>query len=157
MTAIILGLAAFWVPIVGSIIEGHNPYAALVERIQTGALATFGFVILADGLGTAISALKSGTNITAAGIRGVIGSIAIILLTLNIVLIISKPGESVVVIWFHIILTIFAIICASYLYCFRTSDWEEGVSKIKEQEDNHVDALKSGVVSIKNDDDGVAL
>jgi hypothetical protein len=116
-------------------------------------------VILADGLATTLVAVNAGRNITAAGIRGLMGVFALILAFVSVaVLVVPNNGQiSSGFIFFQFILALLAILSASYLYCFRSSDWEKSVGDVKQEQEEEIENLAKTATSKTSDDTGVRL
>ncbi len=159
LIANIVGLTGIWLPLFLGWYRGNPNGPSLEGLIASGALATFSIVILADGIATSL-ATKGGINHTAAGIRGVAGALALIVVLLDTALVfagISLTKDEHPHIGFQIFLTVIAILLASYLYCFRSSDWEKSVEEIKEKEDKEVAALGANASAKTNDGSGARL
>ena len=138
--------------------RGNAVSPVFQQLVESGALASFSVVILADGIATSMSAI-GGSNMAAAGIRGQAGAGAIILLMLQAVILYNelspRDGEHpkhVV----QILLTVFAIGWASYLYCFRFPDWEKTCAEVKKEEEDDVEKMKNAAQNKANDGKGVA-
>lgn len=159
IVAMLLGLAGFWLPLLLRYARDGSHSQFFDCYIRGGNLASFSIVILADGLATTLVAVNAGRNFTAAGIRGLVGVFALILMMLNVaVLVYSDQGQvSFGFVIFQSTLTILAILSASYLYCFRSSEWEKSVGDIQKQEDKEVEHLAKVAASKTADDTGVRL
>ena len=161
IVAIVLGLAGFWLPpLLLAFFKDGNASIAIENYVYAGGLASFSIVILADGIASNLITVKAGSNLTAAGIRGIAGSIALILVFIQVgVLIIESVSntENHISIYFHLFMTFLAIIISSYLYCFRFPDWEKGVEKVREEEDKEVEDLGSSAKNKTADEEGIKL
>lgn len=157
--AIILGSSGVWIPAMGSIIGGNTEGAKLILRnlIKTGNLASFSIVILSDGLAAALATVGAASNIKAAGIRGILGIIAFILMIFQVIILTCCQYGPIVPL-FQIILTFLAILVACYFYCFRFPLlWEKGLDKIKKEQDEQVENLGKDAQSKTSTDEGVKL
>ena len=154
IVANVVGLAGFWLPLGVQWYRGGAASLTIVDLVASGSLATFSIVILADGIATSLATV-GGLNPTAAGIRGLAGALALLVVVIQGVILsagMSLTSEDHPHIWVSIGLTLSAIILASYLYCFRSSEWEKSVEQIKEQEDKEVGDL--GASAAEKTDDG---
>jgi hypothetical protein len=160
LVANVIGLAGFWLPLLLLYCSG-KPSTLVFERlIQAGALASFSVVILADGIAANLVTLGAGSNITALGIRALITIIAIIITVIQVGFIAAEhtlTANAHVFISFHLVFTGLAILCATYLYCFRFPSWEKGVAEMKREEDQEVNDLAKEAQSKSADAKGVRL
>jgi hypothetical protein len=158
IVAIILRLSGFWLPILLHWIIDDTWYKYFEVYLTTGHLASFSIVILADGIATTLVAVNAGRNVTAAGIRGLIGVFALILAFINVAILVCPITKlSNGFIYFQVVITLFAIFMSSYLYCFKSSEWEKSVGDIKKEEDKEVENLGKSAKSITADNAGVKL
>lgn len=159
IVAIFFGLAAFWLPLLLEVVKHGAPSQVFQNYIKSGNLASFCIVILADGLATTLVAVNAGRNVTAAGIRGLLGVAALILFVTNVGLLLVTQSDIVPnsFIVFEFIITALAVLAASYLYCFRSSEWEKSVGDVKRQEDEEVERLSQAATSQSGDGTGVRL
>jgi Ca2+/Na+ antiporter len=107
----------------------------LFNLVNSGGLAVFSVILLADGVAAAIVAEKNiaekkpaGTSQTATGIRGMISIFAIVLVVIQVAVIgnvQSPPIQSYFTYNFEVTVTWMATILACYLYCFRSEKWEQ--------------------------------
>lgn len=159
IVAIFLGLSGFWLPLLLHYVRDGTHVQFFDSYLRAGSLASFSIVILADGLATTLVAVNAGRNITAAGIRALMGVFALILAFVSVaVLVFPKDGQvSFGFVLFQFILTFLSILSASYLYCFRSSEWEKSVSDLKKEQDKEVENLAKRAASKTSDDTGVRL
>ncbi|MCK4860047.1 MAG: hypothetical protein KAS87_05770 [Candidatus Omnitrophica bacterium] len=159
LVANMLGLAGFWLPILLVYISGREISNVFINLMKAGSLASFSVIILADGIAALFATVGTGTNIKAAGIKGLFGIVALllVLISVGILVIIHIEGPNDISLGFQIFLTILAILIASYLYCFRFPDWEKSVDDAKKKEDKEVDALGKKAQVQLADDHGVKL
>ncbi|MEW5804996.1 MAG: hypothetical protein AB1847_23160 [bacterium] len=158
--AIVFGLAGFWLPLlVEALKESGSPWQVFQNNLKGGNLASFSVVILADGLATVFVAVNAGRNITAAGIRALFSVVALLLFVTNVVVLGISHSSDVPTkfIVFQFIITGLAIILASYLYCFRSTDWEKSVGEVRVTQDKEVEKLAKDATAISKDDKGVKL
>lgn len=160
IVAIILGLSGFWLPPLLIHFKGEDAILAVQNYVFAGGLASFSIVILADGIASNLVAVKAGSNITAAGIRGIAGSLALILVFIQVGVLIAESignNNNHISIYFHFFMTALAVVISSYLYCFRFPDWEKGVEKVKEEEDQEVEDLGKSAKNKTADEEGIKL
>jgi hypothetical protein len=160
LVANVIGLAGFWLPLLVLYCTG-KPSDLIFERlIQAGTLASFSIVILADGIATSLVTFGAGSNVTALGIRAVITILAIIIAIIQVAFIAAEhtqTGGVHVFISFHLVFTGLAILCATYLYCFRFPSWEKGLAEMSREEDQEVNNLAKEAESKSADAKGVKL
>jgi len=152
----VVGLAGFWLPLILVLAEGKSAYDSFQSLLNAGVLASFGVVILADGVAATLVVVKGGSNITAAGIRGLTGGFAILFTLVEVGVLVRLAGGTTISFYFQMIVTILSMVLASYLYCFRSPDWEKGVDDVKKEEDQEICQLTQQAVS-RQIDDGVRL
>jgi hypothetical protein len=159
IVAIFLGLSGFWLPLLLHYVRDGTHVQFFNGYLRAGNFASFSIVILADGLATTLVAVNAGRSITAAGIRGLMGVFALILAFVSVaVLIIHSEGQpSVGFVLFQFALTFLAILSASYLYCFRSSEWEKSLDAAKKEQDEEVENLAKTAAAKTSDDTGVRL
>ncbi len=155
----VLGLSGFWLPVFLAWYRGADVNAVYTQVIQTGTLASFSMVILADGIATTLSVF-GGSNITAAGIRGLAGAGALLLLILQGGILYAglspHAGEHPKYV-IQMMFTALAILCAAYLYCLRFPDWEKSCAEAKAEQDTEVEDLEKAATEKKDDGTGVGL
>lgn len=156
--AIVLGSSGVWMPVILFILGGNTEGAKLIfsNLIKTGNLASFSIVILADGLAAALATVGAASNIKAAGIRGILGIIAFILMMLQVA-ILTYCQYGLILPKFQIILVILAILVACYFYCFRFPSWEKSLDEVEKEQDKQVDKLSREAQSKTTTDEGVKL
>lgn len=162
IVAIGFGLCGLWVRLLVLSIE--EPASLTSQNlIRVGILAPFVIIILADGIASMLGSVNAGSNQTAAGIRKVIGSIALIIVIIQVIVfsiiqykMITQDNVYTPVV-LQVIITFFAILIAIYLYCFRFQDWEKDVGEVYTEETEEVDGLGGKALSQKNDGKGVKL
>jgi len=107
-----------------------------------------------------LAAVRSGTNITAAGLRGLAAIAALTILFTQVGVLgtaVSLSPADHLVAWAQVLIASLAVLIACYLYCFRTGSWEKGVEVLTTTESAHVDALGETSQSIAKDDEGAKL
>jgi hypothetical protein len=159
IVANVVGLSGIWLPLWLDWYRGSSQGPSFAVLVASGSLATFSIVLLADGIATSL-ATKGGLNFTAAGIRGVAGACALLVVLLDSALIfagLSPSKDDHPRIGFQIFLAIVAIALASYLYCFRSADWEKSVEQVKETEDREVKQLSEAANLKTSDGSGAKL
>ncbi len=160
VVANVLGLAGFLLPIFLSWTRSgltHDVYLALVRG---GSLASFSVVLLAEGIASALVAQGAGSNPVAAGLRGLVSVVALMVVMVQVAFLVVQseitnglmPSPTS-----QIFVTLIAIACASYLYCFRFASWEKGVESVREEDDQAVQDLAKSAQGATTDDKGVKL
>lgn len=144
-----VGLAGFWLPLMLGWARGEEVMPFCARLLSAGTTASACVAILAEGLLAVLTAEKTGSNVPALGLRGIAGGLA----TLLIILLVGILGaESAFLAGphlsssFHIVLTVVAMLAASYLYCFRDPTWEpavRGVDEARAKEELDIDHLSS--------------
>ncbi len=159
LAAVVLGLAGFWLPVLLLVSCGNLEGAKLAFKNMTSAgnLASFSVVILADGIAASLVAVGAGSNITAAGIRGVVGIIALLLVIIQVGFLVACQIMGSISIGFQVITTVLAVLLATYIYCFRFASWEKGVDETKKEEDKEVKNLSKEAESKSKTNLGVKL
>lgn len=159
LVAIVLGLSGFWLPLILRFFGDGTHRVFFDSYLKAGNLASFSIVILADGLATTLVAVNAGRNITAAGIRGLTGVFALIIAFISVAVLIVPPSNhiSTTFVAFQFVVTFLAILSASYLYCFRSSEWEKSVGDVKKEQDEEVEKLAKVAAAKTSDDAGVRL
>jgi hypothetical protein len=102
----------------------------------------------------------TGSNLVAAGIRGLVSVLALLVAGIQVVFLVvqgmitdgSTPAPLA-----QIIVTLLAILFASYLYCFRFASWEKDVEAVREADDQAVQDLTESAQQVTTDDKGVKL
>jgi hypothetical protein len=158
--AVVVGLSGFWLPILLTWSRDKDAYALSMNLINAGSLASFSVVLLAEGLAGALVATGAGTNLVAAGLRGLVSVLAFVvvviqvgfLATLGTITDGSTPSPNP-----QFLFTALAISCASYLYCFRFASWEKNVDSVRKQDDQAVEDLAQSAQQASRDDEGVLL
>jgi hypothetical protein len=144
-----LGLTGFWLPVFLSWARSETAGALFRQLLYAGTLASFCIAVLAEGLAGLLLAEKSGSTTTAAGIRGIVGAwviglIIVLVGTMGVETSTTVASPSHVTVWVHLLLGILAVSTGAYLYCFRSSPWEERVKSVEEakaEEDRQVNKL----------------
>lgn len=157
-SAFVIGLACIWAPIFVGLIRGEELWGSFVRILATGSAASFCVVTLADGLGNMIGVTGTGRTKTTANIRAVAASLSVLLIVLNVILMAGNfPSNSNRFICIQTTLIPVSMFLASYLYCFRGVDWEQGVEAVAQAEDNSIAALTNATTNRVSDDSGVTL
>lgn len=156
----VFGLSGFWLPLLLLGMRGEPIAPALDSLVQSGSLASFSVVLLAEGIAAVLITVGAGANPAAAGLRALAGCVGFVLVLIQVGVLAAAhvaPGPKQVSPSFHAVLTIFSIILACYLYCFRQTDWERGVDAVTEEEDEDVSRLGTSAAAQSADDKGVKL
>lgn len=159
IVANVFGLAGFLLPILFCWTRSKDTHAVFISSIKAGTLASFSVVLLAEGIASALVAIGAGKNVVAAGIRGLISVLALLVAMIQVGLLVVQSlitDESIPSPIFQVCVTLAAILFASYLYCFRFGAWEKGVESIREEDDNAVTKLEIAAQG-KTEDKGVKL
>lgn len=161
LVAIVIGLAGVWLPLLILYFSQRPVYATFQNIVNAGSLASFCVVILSEGVASNLVARKTGSSITAIGIRALFSILGFILALIGIGVIIAQNlshNKSNVSIGFQLVLTALVILLASYLYCFRFPAWgERDVDSVRDREDREVRDLTERAEFQKTDDAGVKL
>lgn len=159
LVAIVLGLSGFWLPLLISIVTYSETSAVFQNLMIAGNLPIFSIVILAECVAALIVAMGTGSNIVAAGMRGIMSTIAMVVLVVQVCILQVHSGSKniTVSVAFEFGATILTILLASYLYCFRFSSWEKSVSSIKDDEEKEVSKLAREAQAKATDEEGIKL
>jgi hypothetical protein len=161
LVANVFGLSGFWLPILLLSQRGGATDTAFQHLMNAGSLASFSVVLLADGVAATLVVVGGGSNLNAAGIRGLAGFFALLVAVIQVgVLVVEStmtPNVTHTSYTFQFVITGIAVFLASYLYCFRSPSWEIGVNKVKEEEDRQVTELGKEAESRSADETGVKL
>lgn len=160
IVANVFGLAGLLLPLLFNLSRGKSSCDIWDSALRGGTFYSFGVVLLAEGIAAAAVAVKSGTNLVAAGLRGLVSVLAFGLALVQVAFLGmqslvsdgSMPSGA-----FTGILTTLTILCASYLYCFRFASWEKGVREVLKKEERDVEKLKKSAPAENKDDEGVKL
>ncbi|MGH9796131.1 MAG: hypothetical protein ACRD5G_15290 [Candidatus Acidiferrales bacterium] len=160
MVANIVGLAGFLLPILLTWSRNKDTYAVFVSLIGAGSLASFSVVLLAEGIAGALVATGTGTNLIAAGLRGLVSVLALLVVLVQMMFLVAHavitdgfPPSPL----FQVLVTMLGILCATYLYCFRFASWEKGVESVRKEDDQSVQQLAKSAQETTTDDKGVKL
>ncbi len=145
--AFIIGSIAIWIPLFINKISNKT----FIYYIGTN-IATFNIVILSERLAETISTVGGSNSKKTAGIRSLFSAVAILLIIVN-AFFSFFPITSYVL----NIVTLIVILLASYMYCFKSADWEENADKIVKQENDDVSELSKKAGNVKSYDKGVRL
>lgn len=155
------GLSGFWLPLLLLSQRGGATDVAFQNLMNAGSLAAFSLVLLADGVAATLVVVGGGSNLNAAGIRGLAGFFALLVAVIQVgVLVVENTmtqHDAHTSYTFQFVITGIAVLLASYLYCFRSPSWEKGVNKVKEEEDQQVTELGKEAESKSADEMGVKL
>lgn len=154
-----IGLAGFWVPILVSWARNMGASGAFFTSVRAGSLASFSVVLLAEGIAAALVALQSGSNKVAAGMRGLVSVLALVVVIIQAVLLAAQSAieGGALAPNLQVLLTGVAVFLAIYLYCFRFVSWEKGVEAVQVADDKAVQDLASAAQKTTADDSGVKL
>ncbi len=154
------GLSGLLLPVLFNLSRSKSSCDIWMSSLRNGTFYSFGVVILAEGIAAAAVAVKSGTNLVAAGLRGLVSVLALGLALIQVAFLGMQSlvtDGSVPSGRFTICMTALTILCASYLYCFRFVSWERGVREIVKKEERDVEKLKKSAAGENKDDQGVKL
>lgn len=160
LIAFIFGTFPFWMPLLSAWYLNKDVSVAFGEGILAKELLIFGIIILADGLGTAMSAMKTGKDDITAGIRGKIGVLALLVIVINIVLYsVTLPGIPVTkrIVATHLLCVFFSGIMAVFLYCLRNDSWENSAEQVVEGNKTDVARLSQDAKNTTKTNEGIAL
>lgn len=155
------GLAGVWMPFVFEYFKNGTGGKILLNHIKSGSIASFGVVILADGIAATMIAVNAGLTKTTAGIRGLIGAFSVLLIMINVaILILSDPAANSVstpYIIFQMSILLLTTAASIYLYCFKSNDWEKSAETMLVEEEHKVEEIGSAAEKVSSDDAGVKL
>jgi hypothetical protein len=160
IVANIFGLAGFLLPIFLGWVQDKDSGLVFLTAVRSGSLASFSIVLLSEGIAAALVAQGAGSNVVAAGMRGVVSMLALLVAGIQFVFLVAQSmitDGSTPAPLFQVFVTGVAIAFAAYLYCFRFASWEEDVGKVKEAEDKDVQKLGESAQKVTKDDNGVKL
>lgn len=155
VVAIIFGLAGFWLPIFVSWTGDTGWHAVFITSVKAGSLASFSVVLLAEGIAAALVAVRAGTNLVAAGLRGLVSVFALLVFVIQVSLLVALGSTRSMT--SHMTMAAIAILFASYLYCFRFASWEKGLEAVRAKDDETVQELAQSAKQTTSDDSGVLL
>lgn len=160
MVILFIGLAGFWIQLAISIGTWSISGAEIARIINSSHFTSYSIVILAEGIASGFLAVGASSNDVSAGMRTIIVVLAIVLVSISVGFMTAEDvtfGSARILPVTKVLLAIFAISVASYLYCFRFPEWEKQVGEVKEKEDKEVGELGKRAQSISSDDEGVRL
>lgn len=160
IVANVFGLAGFLLPIFLSWSRNKVTHEVFLASVRAGSLASFSVVLLAEGISGALVAQGAGTNLVAAGLRGLVSVLALLVAMIQVGFLVvesvitdgSTPSANS-----QVFVTLLAILFASYLYCFRFASWEKDVEAVREADDQAVQDLTESAKQVTTDDKGVRL
>jgi hypothetical protein len=159
ISAFVLGLSGFWLPILISSISNIQSLRLANRLLNAGILASFCVVIIADGVAGLFTYVTSKPRVL--GLKGLVGMMALVIVIIQIpIFAIERDFNEVnpAFIFFQIIIALFSIAIATYLYCFRYPElWEGDVSEIPEKEIKDIDQLSTTAEKTDTDGTGVKL
>jgi hypothetical protein len=156
----VFGIAGFVLPIFLSWTRSKNAYDAYLASLKGGGLASFCVVLLAEGIAAALVAQGAGTNLVAAGLRGLASVLALVVAFVQMAFLVAESvitDGSVISPVPQIITAVLAVLLASYLYCFRFTSWEKGVEEVWKADDKAVEDITASAKSVVSDKHGVQL
>lgn len=160
IVAVVFGLAGFLVPMFLGWILDRCTLGVFFASLRAGSLASFSVVLLSEGIAGALVAQRAGSNLVAAGIRGLISVLALLVAGVQVIFLVVQGmsgKESTPAPVTQVVVTVLAILFASYLYCFRFASWERDVATIREEDDRQVEHLSERAKEVTVDDAGVKL
>jgi len=160
IVVLVVGLSGFWLPLLLVKMTGTSDVSStFTNLLHTGMLASFCVAILSEGLVGIIIAENSGNNLTALGIKGIIGGWAIILIIILVGVIgheFSSPSGPFISDNWHLAVVAVALLTATYLYCMKFPSWEEPADQLRKIEEKDIKALSSEANDL-TEDNGVRL
>ena len=151
--AVIIGAVGIWVPLLITALDGPIPFNWR-SAVLPGNLASFNTVLLSECLAAAFLAVKAGISKKTAGIRAIIAAFGTLLIIVNTMLVARANPTTT---YFHVLLTMFVVAIASYMYCLRSPSWEESADKIPERENAELGALAVKVKTTVTDGSGTII
>lgn len=152
------GLLPLWF----SLVKGFTEGAISCEwglYLHNKGLTTFSIVILANSLANAFLAKESGMTDDTAVIRGIASALCILLLLFNAYFL-SFPSSYQVydrVNYLQLILFVFALSLAIYMYCFKDSKWEVSADSVRKEDDKATQQLDQDASNASEDKNGVKV
>ena len=159
IVANIFGLAGFLLPLLLRASRGEKTHDVFIGLIKANSLASFSIVLLAEGIASALVAIGVGKNIIAAGLRGLISVLALGVVMIQVGILVMQsagPTEPIPSPTLQLLVTVAAILVASYLYCFRFGSWEKGVDSVQKDDDEAVANLEKSA-NATSVDEGIKL
>lgn len=155
---VVIGLLPFWFALLKNL-DDENSFSSLSIYLFHKGLAMYSIAILSNGLAAAFLASKSGMSDNSIGVRAISNTICIFLLLLNTGVLFLKPSQYLFsgVNITQLIFCILAILSASYVYCFRESDWEKSADTFRDEDDAATQDLDEEASMVTKDKDGVIL
>jgi hypothetical protein len=160
IVANVFGLSGLLLPVLFNLSRGKSSCDIWVSALRAGTFYSFGVVLLAEGIAATAVAVKSGTSLVSAGLRGLVSVLAFGLALIQVAFLAMQTmvtDGSIPSGAFTASLTALTILCASYLYCFRFVSWEKGVREWLKKEEQDVEKLKKSAAGENKDDEGVKL
>jgi hypothetical protein len=160
IVANVFGMAGFLLPIFLSWTRNRNAHDAYLDSLKGGSLSSFCVVLLAEGIAAALVAQGAGTNLVAAGLRGLASVLALLVAFIQMTFLVAESvitDGSVISPAPQIVTAVLAVLLASYLYCFRFTSWEKGVDEVLEADDKAVEDMTAAAKAVAADKHGVQL
>jgi hypothetical protein len=160
LVANVFGIAGFLLPIFLSWTRAKNTHDAYFASLRSGSLASFCIVLLAEGIAAALVAQGAGANLVAAGLRGLASVLALIVAFVQMTFLVAESvitDGSFISPAPQLVAAAFAVILASYLYCFRFTSWEKGVDEVLKADDEAVRDISEEAKSAASDKHGTQL
>jgi hypothetical protein len=160
VVANIFGVAGFLLPIFLTWARSKDAHEAYLASLKGGSLASFCVVLLAEGIAAALVAQGAGTNLVAAGLRGLASVLALLVAFIQMAFLVAESvitdGSAISPVP-QIATAVLAVLLASYLYCFRFTSWEKGVEEVWKADNKAVENITESAKSVVSDKHGVEL
>lgn len=153
-----VGLLPLWYAMLRNL-DDTASFDSLGLYFSQKGLTMFSIALLANGLSATFLAGKSGNSDEAIGIKAISNTACLILLLMNTGLLFIKPKTEILSSTniFQILLFIFSILVASYIYCFRESKWEKLAGAFEQDDDRAKEELDNQASSVTADRNGVKV
>jgi len=139
LTAIILSLSSFWIPLVSGYIINKDFYCKLMEN---NPFVVFSIVLLSNSILYSINHIGSGSNNFAVALRGTTLVLTIMFLVLLSTVIPMKLVSNISLDYkTQFILLTIAILLSVFVYGFRSPKWEKSVDEAVKEQDNKVEEI----------------
>jgi hypothetical protein len=155
ITAVILSLSSFWIPILLGCLIGKNFYLKLMEN---NPFIVFSIVFLSNAIFTSINYVGGGSNRYAVAIRGVTLVITVMYLVLLSTIIPLKLVSDITLSQLvQFILLAITIFLGIYVYGFRESTWEKSVDDFRRKQDEDVEEMTTKAISVTTAGEDIKL
>lgn len=152
------GLFGCWYPVIVNVLSEKPLMFGII--IINGSMSTFCLSMLMESMINMHSVPGSGKTEATNTLRSFVLIISILVLLLNSIVygMILTEHNTYNIKLFTIILTVITFLLASYLYFYRSNEWEKSVDKIYKDDDKKVEDLVKRSDALENKtDEGIEL